>query len=194
MIQPSLDLKPVQVYCSFDNWSGTTIINPQTKQGQTATPNEYDGCNDKDGVLVEWFLSLKYVVCSRKTSRKGCFRRNIDYEIDLPSIQALTQISDACEQEVIHNCYENGLTGTSYWTDVNGEINEYWNGNGTHIAGCKCSETSSCKNSNQFCNCDSLRQNQTDYGKLTSRSLPITSLNYGGSSQPSSWISFELSD
>ena len=125
---------------------------------------------------------------------QGCFKQIIEYETDLMSIQALIEISSSCEQEVAHNCFENALTGTSYWTDINGKGHEYWNGNGTHISGCKCSESSSCKNSNQFCNCDSLRQNQTDYGKITTRTLPITSLNYGGSSQPSSWITYELSD
>ena len=56
LIQPSLDLKPIQVYCSFDNWSGTTIISPKTKQGQSATPNAYDGCDDKERAFVELLI------------------------------------------------------------------------------------------------------------------------------------------
>ena len=49
-------------------------------------------------------------------------------------------ISENCEQHVINNCTNNGLSHLGWWTDRNGNQIEYWDGDhpiGTE--GCKCS-------------------------------------------------------
>ena len=55
-------------------------------------------------------------------------------------IKSLIDISETCEQKIINNCTNNGISHEAWWTDRNGNKSEYWDGShpiGTE--GCKCS-------------------------------------------------------
>ena len=93
----------------------------------------------------------------------------------------------------------NALTNYAFWNDRHGREIRYWNGDkDVSVTGCTCFETNSCEKAQDYdsdreCNCDDLRANLTDYGVLTSMTqLPITQLNYGGSSRSISWIEYSV--
>lgn len=177
MIQPSLDGVSFEVECEFTDTAATTVIHHrQSQQGITATPNQKDGCQDR-----------------------GCFVDKITYSIDKAQVEALIYVSEQCEQEIQHTCYSNALTTYAFWHDRHGREIAYWNGDKTiNETGCACYETNECENMEDFnidreCNCDDMRANLTDFGVLTSmEQLPVTQLNYGGSSEIYAWIEYYL--
>ena len=87
------------------------------------------------------------------------------------------------------------LSGFSAWIDSFGMSHDYWHGeNQSETRNCECSYTDSCNKikDKTLCNCDSMAMNQTDFGILKSKSLPVYTLQYGGAHTPYSSIRFKL--
>ena len=150
-IQPDKNLSPFEVFCSiFDNEAETHIRHEfWNSKKYTSTPDSDDGC-----------------------SNAGCYNDVIKYSATVEQIQALIRISVKCEQKINHECNINALSGFGWWTGPNGNINQYWDGDGTQITqGCSCSRTSSCNNQHSdnvnICNCDDRGINDIDNGLLT---------------------------
>lgn len=109
----------------------------------------------------------------------------------------MTNLSSNCKQKIYHNCDNNPLTGASSWTDINNQKNHYWHGDhSSSHTGCTCSLDNSCNSTlpgNFKCNCDTYAMNSIDDGILTSTSkLPVIKLNYGGSVNLLSKITYNL--
>ena len=90
-------------------------------------------------------------------------------------IQALTDLSTICTQNIENNCNVNSLSGVSGWTGRDDQKYRYWHGDySTGEIGCKCKEDNSCNLSfssssyNYQCHCDTFSTNITDSGTLKS--------------------------
>jgi len=176
LIQPSYDVDPFYVNCSFENGIATTSLEHthSNPTGFTSLPLTSDGCYEP-----------------------GCFKDNITYSASIEQMEALIDISDTCEQYIQNNCSNNALTDFAYWTDRNGIDQEYWNGDkSTGEQGCICYETDSCDDfhhKDNLCNCDDRDTVNIDEGILTSKDqLPVMRLNYGDSMERYSWIQYTL--
>ena len=91
----------------------------------------------------------------------------------------------------------NSVKGFSSWQDRNGVVNTYWSGaRNASDTGCQCSIDGTCAKSAMFepiCNCDTIGANLIDEGTFTDKnSLPVKSLQYGGSFTSSSSIKYIL--
>ena len=71
----------------------------------------------------------------------GCHTAFIKYESTAEQIEALSDLSETCSQSIVHQCTNNGLTGTSWWLDRNNQKRQYWSGDYTVLneTGCACS-------------------------------------------------------
>ena len=114
----------------------------------------------------------------------------------------------------MHQCTNNGLTGTSWWLDSNNKTHYYWSGDyTTNVTGCACSLEGGQCNANMFgqrvrmtqtfylklcyykgkCNCDSFGDGNTDEGVLTNKDqLPVSQVAYGGGSGLYNFILYKL--
>lgn len=149
---------PIFVFCDMAKL-GTTIIG-HDNEAKTDVGN----CNDP-----------------------GCYTRQFNYNATAKQLQALIDISDACHQSIIYDCFIapfefNGIQ-QSWWNDREGVKRYFWAGNPSnneHI--CQCGIDGSCIDSSLKCNCDSTSRLQllTDSGILTNKDLlPVSALNFG---------------
>ncbi|XP_072365099.1 uncharacterized protein [Scyliorhinus torazame] len=113
----------------------------------------------------------------------GCFRREINYEAELIQLNALTRISESCEQHVKLDCRHIRFiqAGWGWWMSWDGRRMFYWGDASPDRGGCACGMTESCSVPGMLCNCDSNDHIwRTDEGTLRDKtSLPIQAVHFG---------------
>ena len=118
LIKPSLHFDAFEVQCNFTGSSAKTIIShDRDAVYETSTPLEAGGCDPA-----------------------GCYNDTITYEVSIDDIAAVIALSSSCEQAVTHHCSHSALTDFAWWTDRNGAVQKYWDGDHvTGTEGCQCS-------------------------------------------------------
>ncbi|XP_078394856.1 uncharacterized protein LOC144678793 isoform X4 [Cetorhinus maximus] len=113
----------------------------------------------------------------------GCYRREIKYEAELIQLNALTRISESCEQHVKLDCRHIRFiqAGWGWWVSWDGRRMFYWGGASPDSGRCACGMTESCSVPGLLCNCDSNDHIwRTDEGILHDKSsLPIQAVHFG---------------
>ncbi|XP_041041074.1 uncharacterized protein LOC121276571 isoform X4 [Carcharodon carcharias] len=113
----------------------------------------------------------------------GCYRREIKYEAELIQLNALTRISESCEQHVKLDCRHIRFiqAGWGWWVSWDGRRMFYWGGASPGSGRCACGMTESCSIPGMLCNCDSNDHIwRTDEGILHNKSsLPIQAVHFG---------------
>ena len=117
----------------------------------------------------------------------------INYGINMKQITELIRKSKKCRQHIAFHCFKSKLLNTphgpphAFWLSRDGVRQEYWGGAEPGSKKCACGMTSTCKNTNKFCNCDNRDpQWRVDEGYLTDRrTLPVTGLEFSEKSKGS---------
>ncbi|XP_032898788.1 uncharacterized protein LOC116987007 isoform X2 [Amblyraja radiata] len=113
----------------------------------------------------------------------GCYSRKIKYAAELIQLNALTLISDSCEQYVKLDCRHIRFiqAGWGWWTSWDGKKMFNWGGATSNSGRCACGITESCSAPGLLCNCDSNDHVwRVDDGILRDKlSLPIQAVYFG---------------
>ena len=148
---------PIEVFCDFE--SNTTQV-----------------FHDKEDLIkVE------------KCDGVGCATYEMNYFAPKEQINALMALSETCYQDLDFGCFMAPLrfddVDQGFWTDKNGNAQNFFHGDnaGTHV--CQCGEDNSCVDSSLdlVCNCDAKSPIwRSDNGRITAKELlPIKSFSYG---------------
>lgn len=148
-------LSEFEVFCDMSSQSGITVIGHDGERRIPVSP-----CEDP-----------------------GCYKREFTYSADLAQLNALTKVSQSCEQFVRLDCRHVRFiqSGWGWWDSWDGEKMDYWGGADPSIRGCACGKTGTCAFPDKLCNCDS-NDNiwRTDDGFLRDkRALPIKAVYFG---------------
>ncbi|XP_040209436.1 uncharacterized protein LOC120940562 isoform X2 [Rana temporaria] len=148
-------LSEFEVFCDMSSQSGITVIGHDGERRIPVSP-----CEDP-----------------------GCYKREFVYSADLAQLNALTKVSQSCEQFVRLDCRHVRFiqSGWGWWDSWNGEKMDYWGGADPSVRGCACGKTGTCAFPDKLCNCDS-NDNiwRTDDGFLRDkRALPIKAVYFG---------------
>ncbi|XP_072431602.1 uncharacterized protein [Chiloscyllium punctatum] len=148
---------PFEVFCDLtsDQSTGITIVSHDSERRTRVAP-----CEDP-----------------------GCYRKEIKYEAELNQLNALTSISESCEQYVKLDCRHIRFIQAAWgwWTSWDGRRMFYWGGASPESGRCACGMTGSCSVPGKLCNCDSNDHIwRTDEGILRDKSsLPIQAVHFG---------------
>ncbi|XP_056376863.1 uncharacterized protein LOC130273681 isoform X2 [Hyla sarda] len=144
-----------EVFCDMSSHSGITVIGHNSERRMPVSPCE----------------------------EAGCYRRELIYSADLLQLNALTKVSQSCEQFVRLDCRHLRFiqSGWGWWASWDGKRMDYWGGADPSIGGCACGRTGTCSSPDKLCNCDS-NDNiwRTDDGFLRDKTaLPIRAVYFG---------------
>ncbi|XP_069476642.1 uncharacterized protein [Ambystoma mexicanum] len=118
----------------------------------------------------------------------GCYHRELQYGADLAQLNALTKVSDSCEQYVRLDCRHIRFiqSGWGWWVSWNGEKMFNWGGASRDSNSCACGMTGSCAGSFKLCNCDNNDHIwRTDDGYLRDKhTLPVKAVYLGDTQDP----------
>ncbi|XP_072267995.1 uncharacterized protein [Pyxicephalus adspersus] len=148
-------LPEFEVFCDMSSQSGITVIGHNSERRIPVSP-----CEDP-----------------------GCYKREVTYSADLAQLNALTKVSQSCEQFVRLDCRHVRFiqNGWGWWDSWDGKKMNYWGGADSTIGGCACGKTGTCAFPDKLCNCDS-NDNvwRTDDGFLRDKTaLPIKAVHFG---------------
>ena len=112
----------------------------------------------------------------------------MDYQVPISQIEALIELSEACEQSIRFDCFlaplmSYGFDPKGSWKDRNGTQRIFFHGNldtaKPHL--CQCGINQNCVEPKLPCNCDAkVPEWQVDEGTITDKDLlPITEFSYG---------------
>ncbi|XP_069047169.1 neurexin-4-like [Lepisosteus oculatus] len=114
---------------------------------------------------------------------KGCYRKELQYEADLPQLHALTQVSRSCQQYVKLDCRHTRFvqSGWGWWVSWDGQKMLDWGGAERNSGSCACGMTGTCFGMRSLCNCDSNDHVwRMDEGFLRDKnSLPVKAVHFG---------------
>eukprot|EP00062_Callorhinchus_milii_P019503 gi/632974159/ref/XP_007903517.1/ PREDICTED: uncharacterized threonine-rich GPI-anchored glycoprotein PJ4664.02-like [Callorhinchus milii] len=113
----------------------------------------------------------------------GCYSRELSYQADLIQLNALTRVSESCEQHVKLDCRHIRFiqSGWGWWVSWDGRKMSYWGDANPDSGSCACGMSGSCSDPGKLCNCDSNDHIwRTDEGHLRDKStLPVRSVHFG---------------
>ncbi|XP_018414297.1 PREDICTED: uncharacterized protein LOC108788893 [Nanorana parkeri] len=143
------------VYCDMSSQSGITVIGHNSERRIPVSPCE----------------------------EPGCYKREVIYSADLAQLNALTKVSQSCEQFVRLDCRHVRFiqSGWGWWDSWDGKKMIYWGSADSAVGGCACGKTGTCAFPDKVCNCDS-NDNiwRTDDGFLRDKTaLPIKAVYFG---------------
>ena len=113
---------------------------------------------------------------------EGSYSRDIAYNgVSLSQLEALTKVSNYCEQFIRFECKHSRLKDVSWWVSRNGRRMECWGGATGMNGSCACGVTNTCYLPNEKCNCyTNDRHCREDSGLLTDKFyLPVSQLRFG---------------
>ncbi|XP_073534697.1 uncharacterized protein [Phyllobates terribilis] len=144
-----------EVFCDMSSFSGITVIGHNSERRMPVSPCE----------------------------EAGCYKRELIYSADISQINALTTVSQSCEQFVRLDCRHLRFiqSGWGWWVSWDGKRMDYWGGADPSIGGCACGTTGTCSSPDKLCNCDS-NDNiwRTDDGFLRDKTaLPVQAVYFG---------------
>ncbi|KAM8966991.1 uncharacterized protein RCH25_025662 [Pelodytes ibericus] len=144
-----------EVYCDMSSNSGITVISHDSERRTRVTPCE----------------------------AAGCYRRELRYNADLSQLNALTKVSESCEQFVRLDCRHSRFlqAGWGWWVSWDGKKMNYWGGAIPATGGCACGKSGTCSAPDKLCNCDSNDHIwRTDDGFLRDKeALPVQAVHFG---------------
>ncbi|KAM9308265.1 uncharacterized protein PAF06_012447 [Gastrophryne carolinensis] len=148
-------LPEFEVFCDMSAHSGITVVGHNSERRMSVSPCEHP----------------------------GCYKREVTYSADLAQLNALTKVSQSCEQFVRLDCRHVRFmqTGLGWWESWQGKRMDYWGGGDPATGGCACGKTGTCASPKKVCNCDS-NDNiwRTDDGFLLDKTaLPIKAVYFG---------------
>ncbi|XP_072008929.1 uncharacterized protein [Engystomops pustulosus] len=144
-----------EVFCDMSSNTGITVIGHNSERRMPVSPCE----------------------------EAGCYKRELVYSANLLQLNALTKVSQSCEQFVRLDCRHLRFiqSGWGWWVSWDGRKMDYWGGSNPSIGGCACGRTGTCSSPEKLCNCDS-NDNvwRTDDGFLRDKTtLPIQAVHFG---------------
>ncbi|XP_077125793.1 uncharacterized protein LOC143782323 [Ranitomeya variabilis] len=144
-----------EVFCDMSSFSGITVIGHNSERRIPVSPCE----------------------------EAGCYKRELIYSAAISQINALTTVSQSCEQFVRLDCRHLRFiqSGWGWWVSWDGKRMDYWGGADPSIGGCACGTTGTCSSPDKLCNCDS-NDNiwRTDDGFLRDKTaLPVLAVYFG---------------
>ena len=151
--------EPIEVYCDF-NANTTEIVHDKANQSL---------------VIPE-------------VGQEFNFEVNFDYQVPMGQVQALIELSEACEQSIRFDCFLTplmsfGNDSKGSWKDRNGTARTFFHGNleQDQPHQCQCGLDQTCVVPKLPCNCDAkLPDWQVDEGVITDKDLlPMTGFAYG---------------
>ncbi|XP_056599327.1 contactin-associated protein-like 2b [Triplophysa dalaica] len=112
---------------------------------------------------------------------------NLNYSMSAEQVNAVTGISELCEQLVAFTCYKSRLlnlpdgSSSTWWVGQGNEKHFYWGGSGPGVQKCACGIERNCTDPKYYCNCDAdLRQWKEDAGLLLYKdNLPVNQVVVG---------------
>ncbi|XP_053569055.1 uncharacterized protein LOC128659456 [Bombina bombina] len=144
-----------EVFCDMSSDSGITVISHNSERRMRVTPCE----------------------------EAGCYKRELTYNAELSQLNALTKVSQRCEQFVRLDCRHIRFieSGFGWWVSWDGKRMNYWGGANPATGGCACGKTGTCSAPDKVCNCDSNDQVwRTDDGFLRDKdALPVKAVHFG---------------
>ncbi|XP_069047172.1 uncharacterized protein [Lepisosteus oculatus] len=154
---PGQGLSQFEVYCDMasDPLTGITVVSHNSGHRMRVAPCE----------------------------EKGCYRKELQYEADLPQLHALTQVSRSCQQYVKLDCRHTRFvqSGWGWWVSWDGQKMLDWGGAERNSGSCACGMTGTCFGMGRLCNCDSNDHVwRMDEGFLRDKnSLPVKAVHFG---------------
>ncbi|XP_063306642.1 uncharacterized protein LOC134607967 isoform X2 [Pelobates fuscus] len=144
-----------EVYCDMSSDSGITVIGHDSERRTRVTPCE----------------------------EAGCYRWELKYTANLSQLNALTKVSESCEQFVRLDCRHLRFlqSGWGWWVSWDGKKMNYWGGANPASGGCACGKSGTCSSPDKICNCDSNDHVwRTDDGFLRDKeALPVQAVHFG---------------
>ncbi len=119
--------------------------------------------------------------------RPGSYKKNIQYEDAMTTIEAFINQSSFCKKHTQIQCHHVTLKDYGWLTGQGGQKLDFWGGGPSNGIGCACGITNSCAEGGEKCNCD---KNdgvwRKDEGYVTKKEiLPLTGIAIGDTGNPS---------
>ena len=150
---------PITVYCDFEK--NTTSIFHDKEDTIKVRICSFICTIPNANYPKSTLILTHYKFQIEKCSSEGCAVYDFNYFAPLEQIQALIDLSESCTQSIDFGCFMAPLqyegVSLGYWTDINGDYQNFFHGTATNGHTCRCGIENDCVDSvidDLKCNCD----------------------------------------